>query len=272
MLSLQSHHIVDLYTWVDDVIIQPERPKGGRPPVLRDSEVVTILTWNSLTVTQKTLKGIYNWVLRDQSHNFPRMPKYARFVDHCHRLLPTLIWLLWQLLSRTAPIRLMDSTKLPVCHNHRAKRNKVAKDIAGWGKNWQGFWFGLKLHTSIDPRGRLCQLALTAADVHDAQVMPAILNIHTQVAVGDSTYGASKMRGRIWRDYRTLVVAPPHYTQNKKLMTSWQHALLKARPKVETVFDYLKEHMGLVSSFPRSVAGLVLHYVRILLAYQVTVS
>jgi hypothetical protein len=30
--------------------------------------------------------------------------------------------------------------------------------------------------------------------------------------------------------------------------------------------------MGLVSSFPRSVAGLVLHYVRILLAYQIAVS
>ena len=27
MLSLQSHHIVDLYTWVDDVVPQPKRPK-----------------------------------------------------------------------------------------------------------------------------------------------------------------------------------------------------------------------------------------------------
>ena len=44
------------------------------------------------------------------------------------------------------------------------------------------------------------------------------------------------------------------------------------RIKRLNVFDYLKEHMELVSSFPRSVAGLVLHYVRILLAYQITVS
>jgi hypothetical protein len=183
-----------------------------------------------------------------------------------------MIWLLQQLLSSKAPLRLMDSTKLPVCRDHRAKRHKVAKDIAGWGKNHQGFWFGLKLHASVDLQGRLCQIALTAANVHDAQAMPYILNIHTKVAVGDSTYGASKMQGRIWRDYQALIVAPPHYKQIKKLMTSWQHTLLKARSKVETVFDYLKEHMGLVSSFPRSVTGLVLHYVRILLAYQVAVS
>jgi hypothetical protein len=231
MLSLQSHHIVDLYTWVDEVVVQPDRLKGGRPPVLRDSEIITILVWNSLTVTQKTLKGIYDWVVREQSHNFPRMPKYARFVDHCHRLLPTLIWLLWQLLSSKAPLRLMDSTKLPVCREHRAKRNKVARSIAGWGKNWQGWWFGLKLHVSVDPQGKLCQLALTSADVHDAQAIPYILNIHTKVAVGDSTYGASKMRARIWRDYRALIVEAPHYKQNKKLMTDWQFTYLRPDPK-----------------------------------------
>src|SRR5689334_12921217 len=132
MLFLQSHHIVDLYTWVDDIIQQPNRPKGGRPAVLRDSEVITILIWNALTLHQKTLKDIYNWVARDQSHNFPKLPSYAQFDDHCLRLLPVMIWLLWQLLSTQAPFRLMDSTKLPVCRDHRAKRNKVAKEISGW--------------------------------------------------------------------------------------------------------------------------------------------
>jgi Transposase DDE domain len=271
-LALQSHHIVDLYTWVDDILPVPDRSRGGRPSVLRNSEIVTVLIWDALTNHHKTLQDIYDWLEREQAHNFPKLPSYGQFDDHCLRLLPAMIWLLQQLLSSKAPVRLMDSTKLPVCRDHRAKRNKVAKDISGWGKNWQGFWFGLKLHASVDPWGRLCQIALTAADVHDAQAMPYILNIHAKVAVGDSTYGASKMRARIWRDYQTLIVAPPHYKQNKKLMTSWQQTLLSIRPKIETVFDYLKEHMGLISSFPRSVRGLVMHYVRILLAYQVAVS
>jgi len=38
-------------------------------------------------------------------------------------------------------------------------------------------------------------LSLTAADVHDALAMTAVLNIHTEIAVGDS-YGASKVRVR----------------------------------------------------------------------------
>jgi len=268
-LALQSHHIVDLYAWVDDTLPKQLSSKGGRPSVLQDAEVITILIWNNLTVHQRTLKDIYKWTARDHSHNFPKLPTYAQFNDHALRLLPVMIWLLQSLLSDRAPLRLMDSTGIPVCRKHRAKRNKVAKDIAGWGKNHQDWWFGLKLHASIDLEGRLCQLALTAADVHDAQAMPAILNIYAKVAVGDSTYGASKMRAKIWKKYKTLVVAPPHYKQKTKLMTNWQRVLLGIRSKVETVFDYLKEHMGLVSSFPRSVPGLVLHYVAILLAYQI---
>jgi len=69
--------------------------------------------------------------------------------------------------------------------------------------------------------------------------------------------------------YGTLVVSQPHFKQNKKLITDWQYALLRTRPKIESVFDYLKEHLNLVSSFPRSVAGYLLHYVRILLGYQI---
>ena len=51
-------------------------------------------------------------------------------------------------------------------------------------------------------------------------------------------------------------------------MTGLQHLLLMFRPKIEAMFDYLKEHMHLVSSFPRSVEGYFAHYVRVLLSYQ----
>lgn len=52
-------------------------------------------------------------------------------------------------------------------------------------------------------------------------------------------------------------------------MTKWQHWLLKTRTKIESVFDYLKEHLHLVSSFPRSVPGYFFHCLRILSGYQV---
>jgi len=60
MPMLRSHHIVPLYIWVDDAVASADQAekKTGRPPVLRDSEVVTILVFSLLTVQQQTLRQV----------------------------------------------------------------------------------------------------------------------------------------------------------------------------------------------------------------------
>jgi len=270
MLSLQSHHITDIYVVVDDNFPTRSKPKGGRPSVLRDSEVATILIWNCLCkVRQKTLKDIYDWVELEHAHDFPKRPSYQAFVDQCHQIIPSLLEFLSSLLATGTPLRFVDSTMLEVCKLVRKDRHKVAKAVAEMGKNWQGWHYGFKLHAAIDPDKRLAAIAFTPANMNDAQMLPRLVNDQTKIAVGDSTYGASVMRRKIWKTTGTLVVAPPHYKQNKKLMTDWQWLLLRARPRVECTFDYLKEHMHLVTSFPRSIYGYLLHYVRILLGYQI---
>jgi Transposase DDE domain len=267
-LSLQPDHIVDIFVPLDDLLPQVPKPKGGRPNQLRDSELVTILIWNCLTSTrQQTLKDLHSWVLMYHRGEFPKTPDYGAFVAHVHRILPTMVWLLEQLLVPAA-VQLADSTKLPVCRNHRAKRHKVARGLAGWGKNWQGYWYGFKLHAAIDVTSRLSGIAFTPADVYDGHVMPQLVN-QTKVVVGDSHYGDKIARAKMWRLFGIIVVAPPHYKQRKQVMARWQEVLLHLRSKVECTFDYLKEHLHLVSSFPRSVKGYLVHYVRILLGYQV---
>jgi len=268
-LSLQPHHIVNLYVWVDDIVSVIPKPHGGHPLILRDSEVITILIWNALILRQKTIKDLHRSVVHCYHAEFPKLPGYEGFLKQCHRVTPLMLVLLQQLLITKAPIRLMDSTMLPVCRNHRAKRYQVAKEITGWGKNWQGYHYGFKLHVSVDPEGRLCGVALTPANVYDAHAMPLILNEYAKLAVGDGTYNGGIMRRKIFEMYGTIVVAPPHPTQKKWLMAPWQEALLNARAKIECVFDELKEHLNIVSSFPRSVKGYLMHYIRILLAYQV---
>lgn len=268
MLSLQSHHIVDLFVVIDDLVEEPVRPQGGRPKLLHDSEIITLLIWNCLTHTaQRTLKDIFKWALLYHHRDVPRLGTYGAFVAACHRLLPRLLELLGQMLV-PAEIQLVDSTKLPVCRNHRADSHRVAAGLAGWGKNWQGFWFGFKLHVAVDLEGRLSAVTFTPADVYDGHVTPRLVRPKTKIVVGDSHYGDKIAREKLWREHGVIVVAPLHYKQNKQLMAQWQQTLLSLRVKVECTFDRLKEHLPLVSSFPRSVNGYLLHYTRILLGYQ----
>ena len=267
MLSLQKHHITDLYVMVDNLLPAKQSTKG-RPVLLSDSELITILIWNVLVMKQKTLKDIYRWIKMYHQEEFPRLPKYQGFVVCCHRVIPLLLWFLEQLLTKQTTVRFMDSTMLEVCKMVRANRHKTCKNIAKFGKNHQGWHYGFKLHASVDSQGRLCGLALTPANIHDAQMMPKILDKNTRIAVGDGGYTASVMREKIWQLYGTIIVSPPHFKQRQKILNWWQNLLLKMRPKIESVFDYLKEHLHLVSSFPRSVKGYLLHYLRILLGYQ----
>jgi len=268
-MSLQLHHITDIYVLVDDCLPKLNQHQIGRPVILTDSEVVTILLWNSLIVRQKTLKGVLEYTKLHLNKEFPKLPSYQSFVASCHRTLPLLLHVLENMLFDQTKLRFVDSTMLQVCKLQRASGHQVAKNIAAYGKNHQGWHYGFKLHASVDAQDRLCGLCLTPANIHDIHPLRKILNKHCNIAVGDGSYNASVMRKIIWNRFKCLVVAPPHPKQRKKIMTGWQHVLLNAKSKIEAVFDYLKEHMHLVSSFPRSVNWYILHYVRILLGYQV---
>ena len=270
MLSLEAHHIVPLRNWVADHLPTQHYPRGGRPPILSDSNLLTILLWDTIVLHHKTLKDLHTFSRLYLRSEFPCLPKYSGFVAHCHRVLPKM-WDLLHELCVDRSIRLVDSTILDVCKLHRANRHKVAKNIASFGYNHQGAHYGFKLHLSVGLDGALCAFHLTPADVFDGQILPELIDRHTSIAVGDTHYGGVVMRTFVYEQFGTIVVATPHAKQKKKLMTRWQKMLLTWRTKIEAVNDRLKEHLSLVSSFPRSVEGYLLHYVRILLGYQMLV-
>jgi len=269
MHTLELHHITDVYVLVSELLPKTRTPTTGRPALLSPAELITLLVWNTLTVKSQTLKDVHSWVLLYHKDEFPKVPKYNGFLMACQRVIPQLIRALEATMATDSPVRFLDSTMLEVCKLVRADQHKVAKNWADFGKNHQGWHYGFKLHAGVNPKGQLTSVVFSKASVHDAQVMPKLVNEHTRVAVGDSHYGASVMGRIINKKFGTIIIAPPHYKQNRKLLTAWQYKLLHLRQKVECLFDYLKNHLHLVSSFSRSIAGYFLHYLRILLSYQI---
>jgi hypothetical protein len=268
MHSLQKEHITNLFVMVDEII---GRQKGAGRPGLVKSELITILIWNALTEKQYLLKDTHNLIRRHYLSYFPKLPKYSAFVELCHRVLPEMIWVLKTLLSDKSPLRFLDSTMVPVCRLHRADNYKVAREMVGLGKNHQGFHFGFKLHGSVNEKGQLCAIALTSADCYDGHLSKKLTDKHTKIAVGDTHYGGRAQTQPLYEKNGTIFLAYPHQKQNKKLLAGWQKLLLDMRSKIECVWDYLKEHMRLVTSFPRSAKGYLVHYLPIILAYQLSV-
>jgi hypothetical protein len=268
MRILRSHHIKNLIEVVDTFLPRAAaNPKGGRPVVLHRNEVIALLLFSGIVAPQRTLKGIYVWAQTFYYRRF-RLPAYSSWVRKCHTALPDMLGFLGQLLVKNSQLRFMDSTMLEVCRLVRANRHRVARGVAAFGKNWQGWHYGFKLHAACNTKGQLAAVFFTAANAADSQQIPHLVNDATSVAVGDGGYTASVMRRKMWREHRAYILSPPHPSQTKKVLARWQLTLLRARPRIECVFDYLKEHLFLQSSFPRSVDGYAVHYVRVLLAYQ----
>lgn len=268
MRLLRAHHITKLVAVVDTFLPRAAAsPHGGRPVKLHRNEVIALLIFSSLAAPQRTLTGVYTWA---QVHYYRKfhLPAYSSWMRKCHQALPAMLTILNQLLVKETTLRFMDSTMLPVCRLVRADRHKVAKGIAGFGKNHQGWWYGFKLHAACNLKGQLAAVHFTPANEHDAQQIPRLVNDATVVAVGDGGYTAQVMRRKMWREHQVYILSPPHPKQKKKVLTQWQCTMLRARPKIECTFDYLKEHLFLQSSFPRSVNGYAVHYVRVLLSYQ----
>lgn len=268
MRFLRAHHITDLLAVVDSFLprVLPN-PRGGRPVILYQNEVIALLIFSSLAAPQRTLTGIYR---RAQTHYYRRfhLPAYSSWMRKCRQVLPAMLGLLDQLLVKDAPLRFIDSTMLEVCKLVRADRHRVAKGVAAFGKNHQGWHYGFKLHAAVNPKGQICAIRFTPANEHDAQQIPYLVNNATRIAVGDGGYTAQVMRRKMWQEHKAFILTPPHPTQTNKLLAKWQQLLLEARPKIECTFDYLKEHLFLQTSFPRSVHGYAVHYIRVLLSYQ----
>lgn len=214
---------------------------------------------------------MYGWVRQYHSDDFPGLPNYQNFVKHCHRIVPALERFLSGLFASRAQLRFMDSTMLEVCKLVRRSSHRVARGYATTGYNHQGEHYGFKLHLSIDNNGRIAAAILTTAKTHDSRAIPYLVDEHTQVAVGDTGYRSQPLHKKIRQAFGTFILTPPHYKQIKQFITSGQLKLLRRRPKIEAVFDYLKEHLHIESSFPRSIQGYALHYLRILLGYQLMV-
>jgi hypothetical protein len=275
MNVLRKDNIIDLFVWVDDNITKPVKPitgknslRGGRPVGLSSSEIITILIWDGITESHQTLRHVYNWIKREYADCFPSLPSYKTFVMAAHSNLGMMMQLLQFLLHYDSTLRFVDSTMLEVCTLDRMPFHKVARSIAAMGRNWQGWHYGLKLHLAIDVNCNLAGVCFTPANVYDAQCMEVLSLGLAKVMVGDTHYGASVMCKRL-RKRGITVLSPPHPKQKTKLMSKVEQRLLRMRTKIEATFDYLKQHMHLVTSFPRSIKGLFVHYVRVLLGYQV---
>jgi transposase len=248
-------------------------PDHGRPPTKKTKlslvMLVTLILFRFFT-GHRSWKDYYRH-LKSYHHGIDigYLPTYRNFMRSVHALTGyavVFLEVLRQLCKQGVTLQFADSTKLEVCKIKREFTHQAAKGYASKSKSTMGWYYGFKLHLVCDTRGRILAWRITTATIDDRKGLALIWHELTGLIVADAGYLGSNWQEAAATLHLTLLTGARKVM--KRLMTRWQHTLLQARQRVETVFSVLKLRLGLESTLPRSVMGFFAHYVWCLLAYQ----
>jgi IS5 family transposase len=196
-------------------------------------------------------------ILKHWKKDFPDAVSYNRFIELKKEVnLALYFFIHWYGLGKQTGIYYVDSTKLPVCDNHRIHSHKVFKGMAARGKTSTGWFYGLKLHLIINEHGELMSLCFSAGNVSDnniAVMQQLCSNLNEGGKLfGDAGYISHKLFEILWEQGLQLITKLRKNMKNKFLKENdkW---LLKKRALVETVFDLLKDHQDLWHTRHRSI-------------------
>jgi hypothetical protein len=161
----------------------------------------------------------------------------------------------WAGLGHQTQTYYVDSTKLPVCDNHRIHQHKVLKAIAKRGKTSMGWFYGLKLHLLINGQGGRMGFCFTTGNVSDnnAEVVGTLCqNLHEGKVFGDAGYISRQLFEHLYQQGLTLLTKIRKNMKNK-LIQMKDKFLLKKRTVIETVIDLLKNIFDLWHTRHRSI-------------------
>jgi len=196
---------------------------------------------------------------------------YKTFVENLNRVTKYSILILLFLMRvarQTASwLKITDATAVPVCLNKNANSRKTMKDFASWGHTGNGWFYGLKMHITVDADRKLLAVTFTSGNVHDKTVFIKLNKFLYGIFVADSGYTSGKMAREFYQEGKRILFTKPRKNMDK-LITSWQNALYQTRMIVEIPFNILKRFHNLVTSLPRSINGYPSNYVHSLLAYM----
>ena len=237
---------------------------------LTEAEIMTICVVFHLS-GYRTFKHYYNELISARYKKFfPNLVSYSRFVELMPYVALPLTFFVYMRSGQRGGISFIDSTALDVCDNHRINQNKVFKGIAQMGKSSTGWFYGLKLHISINDRGEILNFCLTPGNIDDRN--PKVIKQLTKGMFGkifaDKGYISKKLFDTLWDKGIQLITKQKKNTKNKGLMKLTDRLLLRKRAVIESVNDFLKNICQTEHSRHRSYHNFVVNLISGLAAYS----
>ena len=267
--------IVEIYCTIDEfckefelgssrLLTSSDNNKRNKPSRMSLSEIMTIVVLFH-TSGYRTFKHYYQGCIAGHLNAyFPRAVSYNRFIELIPTSLMPLTVFLYGLRGKETGKYFADSTTLEVCHNRRAKRNKVFGGLAKKSKNSMGWFFGLKLHLVINDKGEIMSCCLTKGNVDDRSPVPKLVAKLKGWLFADKGYLGLPLINKL-KAQSMEIFTKVRKGMKQRLRTMAQDFFLSKRGLIETVIDQLKNccqiehsrHRSPINAFVNIVSGII---------------
>lgn len=197
---------------------------------------------------------------------FPHLVSYNQFIELKKRALLPLYCFLFTLYGKCSGISFVDSTSLTVCHQKRIHSHKVFKNLAKRGKTTKGWFYGFKLHIIVNDQGELLGFQLTAGNVSDLSVLPAMTEKLFGKLFGDKGYISQNMFDQLFAQGIELITKLRANMKNK-LMQVVDKILLRKRGMIDSVIGKLKAGCQIEHSRHRNLLNFIVNLLGGLVSY-----
>ena len=230
------------------------------------SEIATIVVYFHSSGYRNFKKYYIKHIFKNCQSEFPNLVSYNRFVELIPSVLMPLILYLNTRKGEVTGISFIDSTRLPICSNFRATRNKVFEGLANWGKSSIGWFFGFKLHLIINDKGELLSFQVTPGNVDDRVPVKDLVQELFGKLYGDKGYISSPLFEELF-DKGIKFITPLRKNLKNRLLPMIDKIMLRKRSLIETVNDQLKNISQISHSRHRSVVNFMVNIIAGLIAY-----
>lgn len=230
------------------------------------SEIMTIIVYFHHS-SYRNFKHYYqHHICTYHSQDFPNLVSYNRFVELMPYALVPLIFYLNTPKGKCTGISFIDTMGIAICHNKRAKRNKVFNDLAHWGKSSIDWYFGFKLHLIINDQGEILAFKITPGNIDERKTVPYLTKDLWGRLFGDKGYISQDLFQQLYSKNIKLITPFKNKMKNK-LLELWEKLMLRKRSLIETVNDQLQNISQIVHSRHRSPVNFLVNTIGGLIAY-----
>lgn len=249
--------VIALYVQIDD-FLGPRPRRAGRPPVLSDSELITLGVAQVLLgmPNDRQFLALAGWRL---GHLFPRLIDQSGYNRRLRALAPqigrAINYLAYISPSFCDRLRLLDSTPLPCGQSRETARRSEFAGHAGYGycRSHSRWFWGFRLYLICSGDGMPIGWELAAANIGERVVAAEMLDrvaVAGHTVIADKNFSGAEFEA-LMASHGATFLRPDRKDEPRRY-----GSLGAVRQWIESTFQTCKGQLGLERHGARTLTGL----------------